>query len=78
MEPVKFCFIFVLSANNPEHTIENHYSADTRQDKTEDKKCGKSYNRKATITGGFTHFDSWSSPAKTTISREGKEKMLYI
>ena len=55
MEPVKFCFIFVLSANNPEHTIENHYS---RQDKTEDKKCGKSYNRKATITGGFTHFDS--------------------
>ena len=39
--------------NNPEHTMENQYEADTKRDKTEDKKCEKSYNSKATITGGF-------------------------
>ena len=41
--------------NNPEHTMENVYKADTKKDKTEDKSCEKIYNSKSTITGGITH-----------------------
>jgi hypothetical protein len=41
--------------NNPEHTLENTYAADFKQDKTEDQSCSKEYNSKSTITGGLTH-----------------------
>ena len=27
--------------NNPEHTMENQYEADTKRDRSEDKKCKK-------------------------------------
>ena len=59
--------------NNPEHTMENQYEADTKRDKTEDKKCEKSYNSKATITGGFCvyykrHF--WSCISGKILNEE--------
>ena len=41
--------------NNPEHTVENLYKADSKTDNTEDKSCSKIYNSKSAITGGITH-----------------------
>ena len=65
--------------NNPEHTIENHYWADTRRDKTEDKKCGKSYNSKATITGGLTHLSCHHGVVKGfTALQRGESPLLIV
>ena len=65
--------------NNPEHTIENQYLADTRRDKTEDKKCGKSYNSKATITGGLTHLSCHHGIVKGfTALQRGESPLLIV
>ena len=64
--------------NNPEHTIENQYWADTWRDKTEDKRCGKSYNSKATITGGLTHLSCHHGIVKGITALQCGESPLLI
>ena len=65
--------------NNPEHTIENQYLADTMRDKTEDKRCGKYYNSKATITGGLTHLSCHHGIVKGfTALQRGESPLLIV
>ena len=65
--------------NNPEHTIENQYWADTWREKTEDKRCGKSYNSKATITGGLTHLSCHHGIVKgITALQRGESPLLIV
>ena len=65
--------------NNPEHTMENQYEADTKRDRTEDKKCEKSYNSKATITGGLTHLSCHHGIVKGfTALQRGESPLLIV
>ena len=65
--------------NNQEHTMENQYEADTKRDRTEDKKCEKSYNSKATITGGLTHLSCQHGIVKGfTALQRGESPLLIV
>ena len=65
--------------NNPEHTMENYYLADTKRDKTEDKKCEKTYSSKATITGGLTHLSCNHGIVKGfTALQRGESPLLIV
>ena len=65
--------------NDPEHTLANHYVADGQRDKTEDKKCTKAYNSKATITGGLTHLSCQHGVVKGyTALQRGESPLLVV
>ena len=62
----------------PEHTMENSYKADMYKDKTEGKKCDKSYSSKATITGGITHISCFHNIVKGFTALQRGESPLQV
>ena len=64
--------------NNPEHTVENIYKADSFSDKTEDKVCNKVYNSKSDITGGITHISCEHGVVKGFTALHRGESALQV
>ena len=58
--------------------MENSYKADMYKDKTEDKKCDKSYSSKATITGGITHISCSHNIVKGFTALQRGESPLQV
>ena len=58
--------------------METSYKVDMYKDKTEDKKCDKSYSSKATITGGITHISCSHNIVKGFTALQRGERPLQV